>query len=205
MLFNLNPKLSWTIDVDNRRFFDPDVENQIISHTRLHYKHKRWDFGAGLTYSAAFASIPENGYKHSMSELRPVIEASYEFPVKTSTISQRLRMDNRFFQEVPEVSLFDDYYYVMRWRYRLQWKLPLKRNEENITTVALRVADEIMVNDRKNFFDQHRIYLSSDFYLSKRFTLEGGYIYIYQQRYGKEEFFSRHVFRLALVHRIKLK
>jgi hypothetical protein len=202
--FNFSERLSWTNDVDNRRFINPDVENQLIFHSRLHYKTDRWDFASGLTYSIAYAAFPEIGYKNPMSELRPVVEASYEIPVGGSFIAQRIRLDNRIFQEIPEVSLFDESFYVMRLRYRIQARIPLKKNEANVTTIGLRLADEIMVNMKENLYDQNRIYVSGEFYINPSFSLEAGYIYIHQQRFGLEEFFSRNVMRFSVIHRINL-
>lgn len=202
--FVFNPKWSVNADVDNRRFFNPDVENQLIFHSRLHYRHKHWDFGGGLTYSVAFAAIPERGYDNSVDELRPVVEASYERRIGNVHIANRLRMDNRIFQEDPDQSVFSESFYVMRLRYRLQGRMALKKNDEGVTMIGLRVADEIMVNDRKNFFDQNRIYITGEFYLNKRFSTSAEYIWIYQQRFGRDEFFSRNVFRLSFIHKIDL-
>jgi hypothetical protein len=183
---------------------NPDVQNQLIVHSRLHYKISRWDFATGLTYSIAYAAIPEVGYKYPMGELRPVVEASYEIPVGKSFVAQRIRVDNRIFQEIPEVSLFEESFYVMRLRYRIQARIPLKSNESNVPTISLRLADEIMVNTKENFYDQNRIYATGEFYLNPKFSLEAGYIYIHQQRYGLEEFFSRHVLRFSILHRVNL-
>ena len=83
--------------------------------------------------------------------------------------------------------------------------MPLKTNEENNPVITLRVADEIMFNHTGNTFDQNRIYVSAEFYLTKKLSLEPGYIYIFQQRFGTEEFFERQVARLSLFHRIALR
>ena len=199
-----SPKISWTNDFDNRRFFSPDVEHQFIFHSRLHYRQDRWDFGTGITSSWVFAQRPELGYDHSVNELRPVVEASYELPLGKVLIQNRIRFDNRFFQEDPDKSVFEESFYVLRFRYRAQVRFALKKNETNETLIGLRIADEIMFNNTKNTFDQNRIYASADFYLTKKLTAETGYIYIFQQRFGTEQFFERHVVRLSLIHRIAL-
>jgi hypothetical protein len=204
LLLNFSPRLSWSNDIDNRRFVNPDVENQLIFHSRVHYKKDRWDFGGGVTYSAAYASIPENGFQNSRSELRPVIEASYEIPIHAALFAQRIRIDGRIFQAIPEVSLLEESEFLVRFRYRVQVRVPLKKSDSNATSIALRVADEIMVNERKNFYDQNRIYVSGEFYVNPKIALEAGYIYIHQQSLGREEFFERHVLRFSLVHRINL-
>src|SRR5687767_4569527 len=75
---NFSSLTYWTNEIDNRRFFDPDVQNQFIFHSRLHYRRGPWDFGGGLTFSWAFAQIPQNGYAASVMEIRPVAEVSHE-------------------------------------------------------------------------------------------------------------------------------
>jgi hypothetical protein len=195
----------WVNEIDNRRFFDPDVANQFITHSRLHLKKDRWDFAGGLTYSVAFASKPENGYKHSVSELRPVLEANYEFPVGILLVQARVRFDNRFFESDQDKSIFEESQYVFRHRYRLQGRVPIKKNDEGINTVILKSGYEIMFNSKKNTFDQSRIFVSGEFLLNKHFSFESGYIYIHQQRFGLDEFFDRHVLRASLMHRIGLQ
>jgi hypothetical protein len=196
-----SPKLYWNNDIDNRRFFNPDVENQLILHSRLHYKKGPWDFGGGITFSWAYAARPENGFNHAVSEIRPVIEANHEVLIKNIGIQNRVRIDNRFF-EVDEESVLDTTYYVMRFRYRLQGRIPLKRNDHDVPTITLRVADEIMFNSKENTFDQNRIYATGEFYLNKNFSLELGYIYIYQQRFGTDDFFKRNVLRFSVLHKV---
>jgi hypothetical protein len=199
------PNLWWTNEFDNRKFFDPNVENQFIMHSRLHRKVNRWDFGGGITYSIGYAAIPENGYKKGRHEIRPTIEASYELPVRNFFIQQRLRIDNRFLQSDLDQSLWEESEHVVRFRYRLQARFVLKKNADNIQTIGLRIADEIMVNNKKNFYDQNRFYVTGEFYLTRAFSFELGYIYIDQQAYGREEYYARNVARFSLLHKIYLK
>lgn len=197
-----SPKLYWTNEIDNRRFIGPDVEAQLIFHSRLHLKKDRWDFGGGLTYSLFFARKPDEGYDHATAEIRPVIEASYEVPVGKIFFANRIRIDNRFLQTNADESVFEESTYVMRIRYRVQLRIPLKKNNEDITSLSLRLADEIMFNHKYNTFDQNRIYVTGEIRLNKRFSLEPGYIYIYQHALMNEDVFLRNVFRLSVLHKI---
>lgn len=199
-----SPSFYWSNEIDNRRFFNPDVQNQLIFHSRLHFKKGNWDFATGLTFSSIFAQKPENGYDHTVIEIRPVAEVTHELPIGKFFFQNRLRLDNRFFEEDREKSIFEESIYVLRIRYRAQFRIPLKTNSEQLATITLRIADEVMFNHIKNTFDQNRIYATTDFYLSKKFTLETGYIYIFQQRFGEDEFFKRHVIRLSVLHKIML-
>ncbi|HZB14858.1 MAG TPA: DUF2490 domain-containing protein [Chryseolinea sp.] len=199
-----SPKLYWTNEIDNRRFFSPDVQNQLIIHSRLHYKINRWDFAGGLTFSWIFAQQPELGYDHAVSEFRPVTEVSYELPIGNVFFQSRVRLDHRFFQEDPDKSVFEESSYVLRFRYRAQVRIPLKKDDENNSRITLRIADEIMLNHTSNTFDQNRIYVSVDFYLTKNISLEPQYIYIFQRRFGTDAYFERNVIRFSILHKIGL-
>jgi hypothetical protein len=200
-----SPTLYWNNEIDNRRFFSPDVENQLIIHSRLHRKVKRWDFAGGLTFSWVFAQKPELGYDHAVNEIRPVVEGSHEFPLGKVFLQNRIRLDNRFFQEDPDKSVFEESFYVFRFRYRAQVRIPLKQNAENISRITLRIADEIMLNHTGTTFDQNRIYVSADFYVTKSISLETGYIYIFQRRFNTDEYFERHVVRFSMLHKLQLR
>ena len=198
-----SPTLYLNNEIDNRRFLGADVQNQLITHSRVHFRIGRWDVAGGLTCSWAYAQFPENPVGHATFEMRPVAEITYELPVGRWQIQQRIRVDNRFFEQHKDISVFEASDFTARFRYRLQLRIPvLKRNEKPF--LIARLADEVMVNHRQNFFDQNRIYFSADFILSKKITIEPGYIYIHQQRFATSDFFNRHVMRFTLLHRIEL-
>jgi len=198
-----SPTWHWINEIDNRRFIAPDVEAQLIVHSHLHYKKGRWDFAPGLTYSLFFTRKPEEGYNHATAELRPFTEATYEIPLGKIFFTQRLRLDNRFIQANENENIFEESNYVMRFRYRVQLKVPVKNNDEGITTISLRLADEIMLNHQYSTFDQNRIYVTGEFRLDKHFSLEAGYIYIYQHALTNDEVFQRNVFRFSVLHKIE--
>lgn len=200
-----SPDIYWTNEIDNRRFIGPDVQTQLIMHSRLHYRYKQWDFAAGLTHSSAYAAIPENGPRKPIHEIRPVAEVSHELPLGKVFLQQRLRIDNRFFQSDPDQSVLKESDYVLRYRYRIQLRFPIQKNEAGTTILGMRIANEIMFNDEQNTFDQNRIYATWEYYLNRNFSLEAGYIFIDQQRFAREEFFSRHVLRFSLLHKVFVK
>ena len=198
-----NDRWQWMNEFDNRRFIGPDVQHQTIIHSRIHYRSGRWDFASGMTFSWAYTAVPESAIEHPLREIRPVMEATYEIPFQKFFLSQRIRFDHRFFEEDRFGGFDDGHEYVMRIRYRIQGRIPIVSDDAG-PKVSVRIADEIMVNTKDNFFDQQRFYFSGDFRLSKRFSVESGYIHVYQQRRGVEEFYSRNVLRLSLIHRIEI-
>jgi hypothetical protein len=196
-----SPDFYWSNEVDNRRFFSGNVQTQSIFHSRVHYKNKRWDYAAGLTLSWAYAQYAEEPVEHATVEVRPVAEVSYEVPIRKIYIQNRLRIDNRFFEENKAESVFDGTEYTARFRYRLQARMPLVSDDAG-TKVGVKVAEEIMLNHRENVFDQNRIYVTGEYYASKKIAIEAGYVYIYQQRFAADDFFERHVVRFSLIHKI---
>ncbi len=200
-----SPRIHWTNEIDNRRFFSPDVQNQLIMHSRVHLKKNRWDFAGGLTYSLAYAAIPANGFRSTAHEVRPVVEGSFELPVKRWYMQHRVRIDNRFLQTDPESSVFSASDYIARLRYRVQFRVPLKIDDVGHTTVSLRIGDEIMLNHMGHYYDQNRIYANLEYVLNRHLAVEGGYLFIDQRRLGRDEYFSRHVIRFSLLHRVSLQ
>lgn len=199
-----SPRYYWSNEIDNRRFFNPDVQNQFIFHSRFHYRNKGLDVGAGLTGSYAYASFPEEGYRKPRKEFRPVLEASYETQLHRFFLQNRVRADSRFLADDAEVPLFDAFEYVMRLRYRLQVRTSILQDQKGTSMMSVRLSNETMLNTRGNAFDQNRIYLGTEYAISPSIALEAGYIYIYQQRFARDEFFHRHVLRVSILHRIKL-
>lgn len=196
------PSVYWVNEADIRRFIGPDVANQFIMHSHVHKKAKRWDGALGLTYSRAYAAVPENGYKTVADEIRPFLEVNYDLPFGKVLLQQRFRLDNRFIQTIESQSVLEESIFIQRYRYRLLARIPLLTDEGQTLRLSVRVGDEIMLNHTGNTFDQNRIFVLFDYYLNKKISLETGYIYIYQQRFRHDDFFCRHVIRFSLFHRI---
>jgi len=197
-------KLYWTNEFDNRRFIAPDAESQYIMHTHLHYKRNRWDYAVGLSMSWAYSVFAKSPIQHPTTEVRPFVETAYEQPFKGWSLQHKIRIDNRFIEEDKYDAFAGNNYYVMRIRYRLQARIPVLKDENNKAKCILKFADEIMLNNKMNTFDQNRIYAIAEIPFSSKWGIEAGYIYIYQQRLGKDEFLNRHVLRFSLLHKIKL-
>jgi hypothetical protein len=157
--------------------------------------------GAGMTFSWVYSQFPDRDYEHAVSEVRPFVEVAHELPLRKAFIQNKLRVDNRFFEVGDDAGVFEDFYYVTRIRYRLQFRFVLKRKEET-PVIGMRLADEIMFHTKQNHFDQNRVHASVDFLIMKSLSLEAGYVFLFQQRTGREEYFSRQVIRFTAIHRM---
>jgi hypothetical protein len=195
----------WVNILENRRFIHPDAQNQFIVHSRLHYRKGKWDFGAGFAVSSIYNQLPEVKSNNVATEIRPVAEVNHDQPVGKISIQNRIRFDNRFLEANNAQSVFDTSMFVLRFRYRLQAKIPVLKNKEGKSILILRLANEIMLNHKENLFDQNRFHVAFDYVVNKHFTIDAGYIYIYQQRFNRDEFYSRNVIRIGIQHKIFLK
>ena len=70
------------------------------------------------------------------------------------------------------------------------------------------LSDEIMFNsgkaNRKNNFDQNRIYAAVHYNVNPHFANEVGYINSFQRRPSGFDFFNRDIVRLSIFYKIKL-
>ena len=193
-------RLMWSNEIDNRRFFKPGMQNQLIIHTRVNYLLKNFEPAVGCSFSWQYAQEPEVGYDVVVPEIRPFQEVTYHTPLsKKIKFNNRLRMDDRFLRNHTNTELTEGYTFILRFRLRSQVAYTLKEN------CILRFGDELFINDRGNTFDQNRVFLYVEFILSRKYAIEAGYLHIYQQRANNKGFFARDIARLTFAHKIFLK
>jgi hypothetical protein len=200
---------TWHNEIDERRFFKNNEHLHIIAHSRVHYKIlPKVELGAGFTYSLQKNKDPNLMSTLDIPELRPNQEISYSNSIsKRWKLQQRFRIDERFFRKNDGHNLTDGYDFNFRFRYRMQAAFRINKEEIEKST-TLKVADEIMLNTGKkivyNTFDQNRIYAALEQGLSQSFSVELGYMYLYQQRPAAYHFFERDIIRLTIFQKIKL-
>jgi len=199
-------KISLISEIDNRRFFNPDVQAQLIGHMHAHLKlSPSVDVAGGYTLSWVYGSLPEMGYQPARGEIRPFVEGNHKWTNKNFSFLNRLRIDNRFLQQSPDIPLWDDSRFSVRFRYRFIAQWDLGDETEHHHPIKIKLGDELMVNAMGTRFDQNRLFLNTEIGLSKNLALELGYIYLHQQKFGSNEFYSRQVARVTLMHALHLK
>lgn len=205
--FKLSKTLILQTEIENRVFFEQNTQHHLIMHTRLHYKfNKNWDVAAGFTYSLQNPQDPNALTTLTVPEYRPNQEINYTANLTSNlSITNRLRLDERFIKTNNGSILQDGYDFNLRFRYRLLLSYLLHTNFKNKTT-SLKVSNEIMFNVGKkiiyNQFDQNRIYLGLEQSLNKHISAEIGYLNWYQQRMAQNQFFDRNIIRLTLLHKM---
>ncbi len=167
----LNQRWNWQTEVDERRLINPDRQAQFFIHTHVHYTvNKKFDIASGFNFNQ---SKRANGLL--INEWRPWQEISFTPELQTRIkLSIRYRLDERFIHKFVGSDLEHGYNFNLRHRFRVQAASTLNKSG-NIT---LRLSDEVMINSGGNtdLFDQNRIYLGADFKLTKKCSIEVGYL-----------------------------
>lgn len=192
-------KLSWINEIDNRRFFSPGIQNQLIVHTRVDYMGKKFEPAVGCSFSWQYAQEPDQGYDVAVPEIRPFQEVTHHIRLANKLkLNNRFRMDDRFIRHHSGGELTPGYDFILRFRLRTQLLYTFKEK------YIFKASDEIMINDRNNTFDQNRVAASVEFILGKKYSAEVGYLHIYQQRSNNKGFFARDIFRFTFYHKLFL-
>lgn len=197
----LSPKYILHVEVDERRFFNPDLQSQLFTHVHLHRKFlKGLDVGAGLTFAAT------NSNKNNslvVPEWRLFQEVSFtQLLFKRIQGQLRYRLDERYIHNSTKLELIDGYNFVLRHRFRWQITFPIKKFESG-RSVILKLSDEVMLNStpNANTFDQNRAYVGVEWFFSKKWSGELGYLNLYQSA-PANEYFDRDIIRYTFYHKL---
>jgi hypothetical protein len=195
---SLNEKWTWHNEIEERRLINPDRQSQFFIHTHLHYQiKKKFDLAAGFNFNETTRS---NGLL--IAEWRPWQEVSFSPKLKSRIkLSFRYRLDERFIHKSLGSDLEPGYNFNLRHRFRIQVVSAINRKE----TITLKLADEVMINSLgdTDLFDQNRIYLGADFKLTKKCSLEVGYLNQIVARSDQHIMFN--VIRTTFWHKLNWK
>ncbi len=193
-----NPKWTWHNEVDERRLTNPDRQSQFFFHTHLHYQiSKKFDLAAGFNFNETTRS---NGLL--ISEWRPWQEVTFTPELNTRIkLSFRYRLDERFIHRSSGSDLEPGYNFYLRHRFRIQSSTPINKKE----SITIRLSDEVMLNSGGDLdlFDQNRIFLGADFRLTKKCSIEVGYLN--QLVLRSDQLIMFNVLRTTFWHRLSWK
>lgn len=201
--------MTWHNEIDDRHFFENNRQQQLIIHSRLHYKFiKNMEAAFGITYSSQNPQDPQSTSKLIIPEFRPVQEISFSNPFSSRfNLQQRLRVDERFIRKNDRLNLLEGYDFHIRFRYRIQMSYRINEIEDKVP-LAVKISDELMINSGSKFagkrFDQNRIYTGLELGLVKDLSAELGYLHLSQQRANINQYFERDIIRLTLYHKIQI-
>lgn len=201
--FGLGDNWSLKGEIELRRWAFPDRQHQLLVPrvTFLKKLSNGWDVGVGGVYF--LQSLPQDGEVDidlTRPEIRPHQELTMRDKVGNVGITHRYRLEQRFRRKTEGTELADGYDFNLRFRYRLQFRIPL--NEKNgAGALDFKVGDEVMLNAGKNIvrntFDQNRLYVGIRNKFSSKTNLEVDLINWFQQRSNGDDFRSRYILRVT--------
>lgn len=195
-----------TMELENRQFIKPSAQNMFFLRPHLHYKlHKHWDVGVGFAYFLTTTQNPYNIGRLTTPELRLFQEANNNFTWGRLTLTNRLRIEQRWIRKTLGQQLDEGHNLSVRFRYRIALDVLLYQTEKEQHKVKLRLNDELMANIPtkvvKNIFDQNRAYAGINYQPPGPMSFEIGYLHWFQERQMSKQYFNRNVLRFSVFHK----
>jgi len=176
--FSINKKWSLLSDAQRRTREWTQHWSQLLVRSGLSYKVNEH---VSVTGGFAFFKNAQYADKDLLlkNEYRPWQELFYQVKLNKFNLTQRLRTEQRFQQQVINNELTKKYSFIFRLRYRCEALFPLKSNK-----MTFLVANEIMVNpgyiSNTLFFDQNRTFAGLNIRMKENTALQFQYVKIFQ-------------------------
>jgi Protein of unknown function (DUF2490) len=202
----VSEKLTLHFELEERVLLNPLRQFQLFTHLHLHYQAKRWlDIAAGGNYNQSnSARFPDL----AVPEFRPWQEMTMTKTFASAWQFQfRYRLDWRFIHNNAAGELTDGYFFYMRHRIRFQLYRELKKFS-NEKALAFRLSEEVMMNTGSNAsdtFDQNRLYSSLEYRFNNHWSVEAGYLNLFQSRNSDDGYFDRHTMRVTVYHKLDFR
>ena len=132
-----------------------------------------------------------------VNENRLVQQVQLNQPIGKIQLSQRLRIEERWIQNVVNSELNDTYKYSTRFRYQLAVTIPVSKNKY---IPSLVFSDELMMQSGKhivyNNFDQNRFFAGIKQQITSSLAADLGYMHVWQQRLSGYQYNRNQTIRL---------
>lgn len=142
-------------------------------------------------------------------ELRGWQEIYLNERIKRLSISNRIRLEERYFKNVINNELEAGYNFNYRFRYRFYVSIPLNNNTIKDNTVSINIGDEIFLNFGKEIvhtvFDNNRIITGITYQYNMKLSVTLNYVNQFSQSKMIDNFEENDIFWLSLTHNIIFK
>ena len=177
-------------------------KNLALIRTGLAYNfHESNSVGLGI---ASTISYGENRIRKA--ELRGWQEIYLNERIKRLSISNRIRLEERYFKNVNNNELGPGYNFNYRFRYRFYVSIPLNNNIIKDNTFSINIGDEIFLNFGKEIvhsvFDNNRIIAGISYQYNKKLSVTLNYVNQFSQSKVINNFEENDIFWLSLTHNI---
>jgi len=204
-IFPLSEKWAIHSEFDNRSFVNPIHENLFVIRSQARYRaSKIMDFGGGFAYFNVNTQNPNVDPDYSVPEYRAQQDLTFINDIAKITFHNRFQIEERFIQKPDKNELLNEFSFAYRFRYRLQSTFTIWEKEQR--SIKGTISDEVMLNygkdNRKNTFDQNRLYIALRYHFTPNLGLELGYLKNFQRRSSGIDFYDRDIIRFTVYHRI---
>lgn len=204
----ISEKWSLHSEFDNRSFLNPVHENLWVLRVQVRYRaNQNIDLGGGFAYFNVNTQTPLADPDFSIPEYRSQQDITFINDIAKITFHNRFQLEERFIQKADKTELLNDFSFSFRFRYRLQSTFTLWEKEKR--SLKGTISDEILLNygkdNKRNTFDQNRIYAALRYHLNPNIGLELGYLKSFQRRASGVDFYDRDIIRFTVYHRINRK
>lgn len=195
-------------EFDNRSFINPVHENLFVIRVQGRYRAtKLVDLGGGFAFFNVNTQDQHIDPDFSIPEYRIQQDITLINDITKITFHNRFQLEERFIQKATKTELLDDFSFSLRFRYRLQSTFDLWKKENR--SIKGTISDEILFNfgkdNKRNTFDQNRLYAALRYHFNPNIGLEVGYLKSFQRRASGVDFYDRDIIRFTLYHRIDRK
>lgn len=204
----LTEKWALHSEFDNRSFINPVHENLFVIRVQGRYRAtKLVDVGGGFAFFNVNTQDQHIDPDFSIPEYRIQQDITLINDIAKITFHNRFQLEERFIQKATKTELLDDFSFSLRFRYRLQSTFDLWKKENR--SIKGTISDEILFNfgkdNKRNTFDQNRLYAALRYHFNPNIGLEVGYLKSFQRRASGVDFYDRDIIRFTLYHRIDRK
>ncbi|MFD2941317.1 DUF2490 domain-containing protein [Flavobacterium notoginsengisoli] len=207
-IFPLSEKWAIHSEFDNRSFVNPVHENLFVIRMQGRYRATNlMDFGGGFAYFNVNTQNPNVDPDYSVPEYRAQQDITLINDIAKITFHNRFQLEERFIQKADKNGLLNEFSFAYRFRYRLQSMFTIWEKEKQ--SIKATISDEVLFNygkdNRKNTFDQNRLYVALRYHFTPNLGLELGYLKNFQRRASGVDFYDRDIIRFTVYHRINRK
>jgi hypothetical protein len=191
------------------RLNDDFIKEKAIVISRVGYTYFLSDqvrLTAGYGFVRHFSHVPTNP---DISEHRPWQQIQWLEKKKWFSMSQYLRVEQRYRPTVVNGEATSNYNFNWRFRYNFAITLPLKGNSVEANEPFLFLNDEVHINAGKrigiNYFDQNRFFAGFGYQFTAKLNAQLGYLYVFQQQPTPNQFVHINAIRLFVFHNLDLR
>ncbi len=141
-------------------------------------------------------------------EWRPWQELKLTDKINKLKLIHRFRVEQRLNEIVKNNESTNEYQFNFRFRYRIDLRYPILKQNETGNNMYVLVGNEIMINAGNiityNYFDQNRIYIGCNYEINKKLSLQLQYMHVWQQGSSGLTLNSNEVIRFNIYQTINL-